>query len=147
MARVAYRDPERLPELLGVEVDPDWPSEDLLEVLPAYGEENAGCWGLFLVIDRERATLVGDVLFKGPPDEEGVVEIGYGIVPSFQGRGYATEAVAAILAWARCHPEAREVRACCYASNFASRRVLEKSGFRHFATDGSILDWSLQLRT
>jgi len=151
VARAAVEAPERLPELLGLPVDPAWPSEDLLEVLPAWAEAleldaRLQRWGLFLVIERESGALVGDVGFKGAPDERGIVEIGYGIVPSRQGRGFATEAVAALIAWARLHPEAREIRAACYASNRASRRVLEKCGFRHFATDGSVLDWSLPLR-
>ena len=150
VARAAVEAPERLSDLLGLPVDPAWPSEDLLEVLPAWADALAldpalRRWGLFLVIERRSGGLVGDVGFKGAPDERGAVEIGYGIVPDFQGRGYATEAVGAIVAWARRHPEAREIRAACYASNLASRRVLEKSGFRHVATDGGVLDWSLPL--
>jgi ribosomal-protein-alanine N-acetyltransferase len=151
VARAAVEEPDRLPELLGMPVDPDWPSEDILEVLPAYAdalELDRGLqrWGFFLLVEQPDFRVVGDAGFKGPPDERGVVEIGYGVVPSSEGRGYATEAVEALIAWARAQPAAREVVACCYASNVASRRVLEKCGFRQVATDGRVLDWSLPLR-
>ena len=44
----------------------------------------------FAVVDRQSQSVIGGVGFKGPPDEDGMVEIAYGIVPAFQGRGYAT---------------------------------------------------------
>ena len=52
----------------------------------------------------------------------------------------------ALVHYARKHESVREVVATCYASNAGSRRVLEKSGFRHVHTDGALLDWSLPLR-
>jgi [ribosomal protein S5]-alanine N-acetyltransferase len=151
VARAAVEAPETLSSLLGLRVDPEWPSEDLVEVLPGYADALEGDpsllrWGFFLVLDRSGRRLVGDAGFKGPPDEDGAVEIGYGIVSPFRGRGYATEAVRALVAYARRQSEVREVRATCYSSNAPSRRVLEKSGFRHVGTEGALLDWSLTIR-
>src|SRR5213592_40057 len=54
----------------------------------------------FFVVHREAASVIGSAGFKGPPDSAGVVEVAYGIVPGFQGHGYATEAAAALLAFA-----------------------------------------------
>ena len=39
----------------------------------------------FAVVHRESRSVIGNVGFKGPPDEEGMVEIAYGIVPAFHG--------------------------------------------------------------
>ncbi len=149
-ARTAIQDPERLSTLLGLHVDPEWPSEDLLEVLPGYADAleldpALQRWGFYLVVERRGGRLVGDAGFKGPPDEEGAVEIGYGIVSPRRGRGFATEAVAALLEAARRDPSVRSVRATCYASNGASRRVLEKSGFRLVGKEGGLLDWAIDL--
>ena len=151
VARAAVDAPETLPSLLGLRVDPEWPSEDLVEVLPGYADAlelrpALLRWGLYLVLDRGGRRLVGDAGFKGPPDEAGAVEIGYGIVSAFRGRGYATEAVRALVEHARHQPSVREIVATCYASNAGSRRVLEKSGFRHVHTDGALLDWSIVVR-
>jgi len=152
LARAAATTPEALPSLLGLAVEPGWPSDDLLEMLPLYADAVEGLprlhlvWGLYLVVDRAGRRVIGDVGFKGPPDERGAVEIGYGIAPACQGRGYATEAVGAMIAFARRQPAVRLIRAFCLVSNRASRRVLEKSGFRRVGGDGKVLEWSLQLR-
>ena len=63
----------------------------------------AGWWLHYLVVtDAARPTLVGTAGYKGPPFE-GVVEIGYSIVPSWRRRGLATEACEALVeaAWRR----------------------------------------------
>jgi RimJ/RimL family protein N-acetyltransferase len=83
----------------------------------------------FVIIDAEGGSVIGTCGFKGPPDAAGVVEIAYGIVPSFEGRGYATEAAQALVDFAHRHHEVRTVRAHTLPDNRASARVLEKCGF------------------
>jgi RimJ/RimL family protein N-acetyltransferase len=41
--------------------------------------------------------IIGFCGYKGPPTEEGVVEIAYGLAPAYRGRGYATEAAKEIV--------------------------------------------------
>jgi RimJ/RimL family protein N-acetyltransferase len=57
-------------------------------------------WVQLSVRERESGRLVGDVGLSATSDEPGVIEIGYTIDPAFQGRGYATEAVGALVAYA-----------------------------------------------
>jgi RimJ/RimL family protein N-acetyltransferase len=83
----------------------------------------------YALLHRESETVIGSAGFKGAPDEDGMVEIGYGIVPGFRGRGYATEAAAALVAFARESGRARLLRAHTLPTNPASMRVLEKCGF------------------
>src|SRR3989442_9777229 len=54
----------------------------------------------FFVIHRAGGSVIGSAGFKGPPDSTGIVEVAYGILPSFPGRGYATEAAAALVPFA-----------------------------------------------
>ena len=84
----------------------------------------------FAVVHRESRSVIGTVGFKGPPDEDGVVEIAYGIVPMFQGRGYATEAAQAAVAFAFGSGQVRHVRAHTLPTLNASTRVLAKCGFK-----------------
>ena len=73
--------------------------------------------------------LVGSGGFKGAPDETGTVEVGYGTLNEFQGRGYATEATNALVAWALSQPTVKHVIAEALIENLPSVRVLEKCGF------------------
>lgn len=102
----------------------------------AYQEMLEGClqhpeqwvWYAMWNIEQKDGTHVGDLCFKGL-STDGAVEIGYGILDAFQGRGYATEAVRAAIDWALSQPGVRVVEAEAEAGNAASLRVLEKCGF------------------
>ena len=59
------------------------------------------------IIDNTEWVAVGQMGFKAPPDEHGSVELGYGINPACQNRGYATEAAQALVAWALEQPTVR----------------------------------------
>ena len=84
--------------------------------------------------------------FKGPPDAEGVVEIAYGIVEGYQGRGYATEIARALMSYAAGSGRANTIRAHTLPETNASTRVLEKCGFQCMGEvidpeDGSVWRW------
>ena len=93
--------------------------------LPA--DDDARRFGHHLVVERDTSTVVGGAGFFGPP-QDGEVEIGYGIVPSRQRRGYATEAVQAMVADVFQLDSVHIVTANVDLDNPASIRVLEKSG-------------------
>lgn len=95
-------------------------------------------WRLgFGVIDKETRSVIGAASFKGPPDATGMVEIAYGIVPSFEGRGYATEAARALIDFAQRDDKVRQIIAHTMPEANASTRVLKKCGFT-FA--GEVMD-------
>jgi ribosomal-protein-alanine N-acetyltransferase len=99
---------------------------------PSGAEPGDEAWGHRQVVERASGLVVGGIGFFGPPlDAE--VEIGYGIVPSWQGRGYATEALLAMIAMAWADARVRSVVAGTDPGNVASQRVLGKAGFRRIA--------------
>lgn len=57
------------------------------------------------------------------------IDLGYHILPDFWGRGYATEAVHAMLGWAFEALDLHRVQADCTDGNIGSERVLLKCGF------------------
>lgn len=57
--------------------------------------------------------------------------LGYALAPEVWGRGYATEAVSAMIKWAFALSDVAEIDASVQVDNAASRRVLEKTGFAH----------------
>jgi RimJ/RimL family protein N-acetyltransferase len=89
-----------------------------------------GGWMQLSVEDLDTGQLVGDVGISPADDEPGVIKIGYTMSPSFQGRGYATEAVAALIAYAFGTLGADVVRAYASAENLPSIRVAEKVGMQ-----------------
>lgn len=89
-----------------------------------------GGWTQFSVEDRETGGLVGDIGLSLADGEPGVIKIGYTMSPAFQGRGYATEAVGALIGYAFDTLGADIVRAYASAENVASIRVAEKVGMQ-----------------
>ena len=74
-------------------------------------------------------TLIGCGGFTSPP-VRGAVAIGYSLLREFQGKGFAIEAVKALIEWAFAHPEVREIIAETTPDNERSRHLLKKAGFR-----------------
>jgi len=87
-------------------------------------------WGARLFVLDEPRTLVGWGGFKGPP-RDGVMELGYAVAPSWEGRGLATAAVRELLREAFAAPEVQAVLAHTLAEPGPSVRVLAKAGFVH----------------
>ncbi len=65
------------------------------------------------------------------PRQENVYELGFHLLPSFWGKGYAVEAAKAVIAYAFSDLKAKELFAGHNPNNTASRRVLQKLGFEY----------------
>ncbi|HEX5221095.1 MAG TPA: GNAT family N-acetyltransferase [Verrucomicrobiae bacterium] len=105
----------------------------------------------FGLAHKASGLMIGACGFKGPPGAEGMVEIAYGIVPGYQGKGYATEAAQALVSLARNSPGVRTIRAHTLPEKNASTRVLIKCGFHqagefHDPEDGLVWRWELPRR-
>lgn len=128
------------------------------ELRKAYGEMLSGCqkdvenriwyapWKMTL---KKGGTYLGDLGFKGPV-RENAVEIGYGILPEYEGNGYTTEAVQAMTQWAFGQDSVIFVEAETEPDNKASQQVLEKCGFSpdgegaedpHFVLESPLANW------
>ena len=93
-------------------------------------------WALWYLIRREPTReLVGVAGFKGRP-VDGSCEIGYSLLPSFQGSGYATEASRELIRWAFSHRDVERVTSETLPDLLDSIRVMEKCGMR-FIGDGN----------
>ncbi|WP_067648047.1 GNAT family N-acetyltransferase [Dokdonella koreensis] len=76
----------------------------------------------------------------------GVIDIGYGVAPSRQGRGFATSAIADIVTWACRTPGINALTAETGVDNAASQRVLVRNGFVQIGErlddeDGALICW------
>ena len=106
--------------------DPDHVRGEIEEMLARDPGDPAG-WVQFTVVTLEDDRLVGDVGLRADTGED-VIMIGYTVDPAYQGRGYATEAIEALVAYAFDALDAPLVRAYADANNVASVRVADKVG-------------------
>jgi len=100
----------------------------------------------FFILERESGLAIGTAAFVGPPDASGTVEIAYAIVPTFEGRGFATEAAGGLIRYAEGTGRVHRIRAHTLPESNASTRVLEKCGFERVGVvedpeDGIIWRW------
>jgi RimJ/RimL family protein N-acetyltransferase len=82
---------------------------------------------------RSEQTLIGDLLLALRSVEHETLEVGYIFSPAWTGRGYATEAVRALLDLAFAELGARRVIARVDARNTASLALLDRLGLRREA--------------
>jgi RimJ/RimL family protein N-acetyltransferase len=95
----------------------------------------AGSWQLqgfamFSVIERESGRWLGRIGPWMPADWPGT-EVGWGLHPAAQGKGYAVEAAAAAMDWAFDHLGWNEIIHCIDPENLPSQRVAERLGARN----------------
>jgi RimJ/RimL family protein N-acetyltransferase len=102
-------------------------------------------FGSMLITERASRNAIGSIGFHGPPDEEGQVTIGYGLVEQYRGRGLGTEALEGLIAYCRTRPEVRTILADTEAENTVSQRVLEKSGFTFIRASSELCFYRLTL--
>lgn len=91
-------------------------------------------FGTYEIRRREDGRAIGGLGFHGAPDLDGTVTIGYGLVPAVQGNGYATEALRALLLFARAEGITR-VKGDTSHDNIASQRVMTAAGMSLVAQD------------
>lgn len=143
-------DDARLAAMLNVNIPEVWTefgapafqwTVDQLSQNPA----SAGWWS-YLPILKEENTLVGGCGYKGPANENGMVEIGYEVARDYRNRGIASIMVELLLEHAFAHEHVTTVRAHTLAEENASVRVLRRNGFvftgaHEDPEDGPIWRW------
>lgn len=103
----------------------------------------AGLWsilgyGYWVIEEKSSGRFIGEVGFADfkrdiKPSLDGSPEIGWALIPSAHGQGYATEAVRAALKWSDAHVPAARTVCMISLENAPSIHVAEKAGYREFA--------------
>ncbi|CCE95393.1 GNAT family N-acetyltransferase [Sinorhizobium fredii] len=94
-------------------------------------------FGFFAIQEKEGGAFIGEAGFHDPhrqitPSLEGTMEMGWALSPRSHGRGLASEAVSAALAWGDREFPALRKTCIIEPGNEASIRVALKHGFREF---------------
>ncbi len=92
-------------------------------------------WLAYAMVDADdtgsQPKAVGHGGFHGPPNGEGMVEIGYSVLPEHRRRGYAKATVAELIRRAAASPGVTTVRASIRPDNVASLATIAGFGFTH----------------
>lgn len=135
-------------ENLGMISDDKWPTEDMKDILPiikASLEKSKKPTGFeaWMIVEKNDKRVIGDIGFHGKPDEEGEVEIGFGLVEHERGKGFGFEALKAILGWVNIQESVKVIKAECLITNKPSARILEKAGLNEVNRDDQFIYWKL----
>ncbi|WP_308432955.1 GNAT family N-acetyltransferase [Streptomyces chryseus] len=104
------------------------------------GDPSAAPWVTRVAVSDPDGFIVGDAGFHGPPDEDGLVEVGYTVVPEYRRQGYARAMLAALLTRAAAEPGVRTVRATVGSDNNASLSTIAGFGFTRVGERGNERD-------
>lgn len=101
---------------------------DLNDFIAEYDQNGLGAWGIE-VVDEHR--LIGIISFSPPHPHHRRTEMGFTIARTHWGRGFATEAATAVIAFGFDTLQLLRVEAVCLPENLASARALMKAGMRY----------------
>ena len=87
--------------------------------------------GLVLAIDKVSNELIGSAGFHDFPNSEGMIEIGFGIVPERQNQGFGTELLLGMWRQIILDPLVKTLRYTVSPENAPSMHIIKKLGF-HF---------------
>ncbi|NCB09993.1 MAG: N-acetyltransferase [Bacteroidia bacterium] len=90
--------------------------------------------------------MAGDLCFSGVPDDNGEIELGYGIHEDFRNNGFMTEAVDGIIQWAKNQPSVKAIIASTEKENVASFTVLVKNNFVKTGETDTLYFWKYKIK-
>lgn len=133
---------------LGFNLARGWPDAVALDTIPRILinlEKVSAPTGFetWMIVKKEGMQVIGDAGFKGVPDGDGAVDIGYGIIKEEHKKGYALEAAQALVNWAFLQPQVKKITAKCLIANIASANVLRKLRFIEILRNEEMIYWQL----
>lgn len=134
---------------IDLEPTPYWPDQETMDTLPRIIKhlEKIDCptgFESWMIVLKHNSTVIGDAGFKGLPDKEGAVDIGYSIIEQEQQKGYGLETAGALVEWAFQQTQVNTVTAKCLVENEASAKILEKLGMEEVVRDDEVIYWKLE---
>ncbi len=134
----------------GVNFNGKWPLKDTLDILNFIKDgmnknDEIDGFDVWMIVKRENMTVIGDAGFKGAPNENGEIEIGFGLIEEEQNRGYGYETASALINWALQQNGVSVIKADCLIDNSASINLLKKCGMREIGRDAELIYWEKKI--
>jgi [ribosomal protein S5]-alanine N-acetyltransferase len=131
-----------------IKIPHTWPSPQLIGMLPYYIEklevdETEYGWGIWMIILFEEKRIIGDIMMRGKPTENGIVEFSYNLVGEIRDSSVAFEAIDAMMEWLVDAHQVKTILTECNMNDEKSIRLLDKLGMKCTNKDGEFLYWEL----
>jgi [ribosomal protein S5]-alanine N-acetyltransferase len=94
-------------------------------------DPDAAPYLLRLAVLRVEGIVIGSAGFHDRPDQDGMIEIGLGVEPTYRGRGYAQEMLLGMWGWVVDTPGVRTLRYTVSPDNEPSQAIIRKLGFAY----------------
>jgi RimJ/RimL family protein N-acetyltransferase len=133
LSNVSFTVPESLQEIIREKIIPAVICPDNIPFFSTF----------WTIINQESNCMVGDLCFKGNPNELGEIEIGYGTHIDFQNKGFMTEAVGEIIKWAFKQENVNCIWAETDPKNLASQKVLINNNFEQIDATADNMYWRI----
>lgn len=133
---------------LGITPGYGWPDLETLDTLPRILNnlnkvKSPSGFESWMVLNKSTNTLIGDIGFKGLPNEHGEIDVGYGIIKHETQKGYAKEAALGLIEWAFKQTGTKTITASCSKENLASQQILTFLNFNRVGEDQEMFYWKL----
>lgn len=117
------------------------------EIMPLVSsdEDNYLYYTVWSIVLKSENKIIGDLCFKGKPDADGNIEIGYGTYEEFRGNGFMTEAVGGMIKWANNRKNLKAIIAKTEKENLVSAAVLQKNQFIKTGESDDLYLWAKEL--
>ncbi len=137
-------------EKLGVNFNGKWPLQDTFDILHFIKDkmnknDYIDGFDVWMVVKKEDMTVIGDAGFKGEPNENGEIEIGFGLIEEEQQKGYGYEVASSLIEWASQKNIIKAIKADCLIDNIASIKLLKKCGMREIERDNELIYWEKRI--
>lgn len=131
---------------LGINLNAKWPRQDTLDILYFLKDimnknDEVSGFDVWMIVKKEDMSVIGDAGFKGNPDENGKIEIGFGLIDEEQRKGYGYEVAHSLLSWASRQMNVKVIVADCLIDNVGSIKVLKKCGMQEIGRDNVYIYW------
>ncbi len=135
---------------MGINNNGKWPLPDTMDILHFIKDnmnknDVVSGFDVWMVVKKDGMTVIGDAGFKGEPNEAGEIEIGFGLIPEEQQKGYGYELACALMDWAAQQAEVKIIKADCLLDNIGSKKLLQKCGMSEVSRDSELIYWEKRI--
>lgn len=98
----------------------------------------------WIIVLKSENRIIGHIMLKGYPNEQGEVNIGYYMQEQYREKGYMSEAINKLIHWLFSNPDVKYIVADTLKSNILSQNLLKKIGMKFYKEDDECFWWRLK---